>query len=60
MEFLLCARSLCYEDIGIYQAWQLFPEGLQCQENKTHVYVNKSGGSRGFKKPQLSHQEVHD
>lgn len=60
MEYLLCACSLCYEDIGIHQAWQLFPEGLWCQENKKLVCVNKSGGSRGFKKPQLSHQEVHD
>jgi hypothetical protein len=60
MEYLLCACSLCYEDIGIHQAWQLFPEGLWCQKNKKHVCINKSGGSRGFKKPQLSHQEVHD
>lgn len=51
MEYLLCAASLCCEDIGIHQAWQLFPEGLQCQENKPHVWVNKCGGGRGLRNP---------
>lgn len=49
MEYLLCAHSLCYEDIGIHQAWQLFPEGLQCQENKTHVCVNKCVAAGGLR-----------
>lgn len=29
MESLLCTCSPCLGDIGIHQAWQLFPESLQ-------------------------------